>query len=96
VAFFGTGGGDTNPHGRDGLFAGVGAPLGQLLGQVTATIDGETAEVIYAGPAPGALEGVLQVNLKIPATARDGNLEVIITIAGRPSQPGVTVAVRRR
>ncbi len=95
VVFFGTGAGQTNPGGRDGRISGSGAPVGQFTQAVTATIGGQPAEVVYAGPAPGLVEGVLQVNLRISSNAQTGNLETIIRVGGRPSQSGVTVAVRR-
>jgi len=95
AVFFGGGGGQTNPPGRDGRLAGVGGPLGQFLGAVTASIGNEPAEVVYGGPAPQLVEGVIQVNARIPMNAPDGNLPARIAVGGRSSQPGVTVAVRR-
>ena len=96
VVFFGAGGGQTNPGGRDGRLAGDGAPLGQFTQPVTAAIDRVPAEVLYGGPAPGLVEGVLQANVRIPPNAATGNLSVVISVGGKPTQFGVTVAVRRR
>jgi len=95
VVFFGTGGGQTNPPGRDGRIAGAGAAVGQFVGAVTASIGNEPAEVVYGGPAPGLVEGVIQVNARISSNAPDGNLPAAIAVGGRSSQFGVTVAVRR-
>jgi uncharacterized protein (TIGR03437 family) len=36
----------------------------------------------------------LQVNVQIPATARTGDLPLVISIGGTSSQTGVTVSVR--
>jgi len=95
VVLFGTGAGQTRPGGRDGRISGDGAPVGELTQEVKATIDGAPAEVLYGGPAPGLVEGVLQVNVRIQPGARSGNLPATITVGGKPTQAGVTVAVRR-
>ncbi|MGH9672987.1 MAG: hypothetical protein ACRD44_07380 [Bryobacteraceae bacterium] len=95
VVLFGTGGGQTNPGGRDGRISGSGAPVGELTQEVKATIDGEPAEVLYGGPAPGLVEGVLQANVRLQPGARTGNLTATITVGWKPTQFGVTVAVRR-
>ncbi|MEZ5366197.1 MAG: hypothetical protein R2748_28640 [Bryobacterales bacterium] len=93
VALFGTGGGQTEPAGVDGRPAG--APLPALLLPTKAFVDGIEAEVLYAGPAPTLVEGVLQVNLRIPSgvVPRD-DVPVWIMQGKEVSQAGVTVAVR--
>jgi uncharacterized protein (TIGR03437 family) len=71
VVLFGAGGGQTDPPGVDGRLAA--APLPEFLLPVTALVDGQEADILYAGPAPDPAEGVLQVNLRIPANVRRGN-----------------------
>jgi uncharacterized protein (TIGR03437 family) len=93
IVIFASGAGQTDPPGVDGRLAGL--PLPALVQPVTALIDGKQAEVLYAGPAPGLAEGMLQVNARIPAdSARGGNVDVTINAGAFRSQPGVTVAVR--
>jgi outer membrane protein assembly factor BamB len=48
----------------------VGANLTQPLANVTITIGGQPANVLYAGGSPGLVEGFLQINVRIPATVR--------------------------
>src|SRR5207249_3764718 len=71
VQLFGTGGGQTNPGGRDGAFNGVGALLAKFVLPVKVFVDGkEAADVAYAGPSPGLVEGVFQVNVRLPLDVR--------------------------
>ncbi len=91
VLMFGTGAGQTNPGGRDGRLATVPLP-GQVL-PVKAFFDGVEGEVLYSGPAPGLVEGVLQVNARVPRGV-SGAVPVWITAGDKRSQPGVTMAVR--
>ena len=69
VYIYGGGGGQTTPPGRTGGVAGVGAPVATLNLPVTVFIDGvQATDVPYAGPAPSLIEGVFQVNVRIPQT----------------------------
>ncbi len=90
VQVFATGGGTIVGGATDGAVAtGAGA---QTL-NVTATVGGLPARVLYAGPAPQLVNGVLQVNVEIPQ-GLSGPQPLAINVDGRPSQPGITVAVR--
>ena len=78
-------------HGQDGMIA-TGAVQHPLL--VTATIGGQSAQVQYAGPSPGSIWGLTQVNLMVPASVTPGNaVPLAITVGGVQSQPNVTLAV---
>ncbi|MEO7649825.1 MAG: hypothetical protein ABIZ80_05115, partial [Bryobacteraceae bacterium] len=92
VLLYGTGEGQTVPAGGDGLLAV--APLPRPGLPVGVKIGGVDAEVLYAGAAPGLVSGVIQVNVRIPATARSGNLPVVMRIGLADSQTGLTVAVK--
>ena len=66
---------------------------GSLVTQpVTATIGGVAAIVLYAGPAPGLVNGMIQVNLTVPAGLTPGPQPVAITVGTAASQKGITVA----
>jgi uncharacterized protein (TIGR03437 family) len=43
---------------------------------------------------PGSIEGVFQINVRIPVTVSGGNQPVVVTIGGVPSQSNLTVAVK--
>ena len=92
VSLFGTGAGQTNPPGFDGRPAVE--PFAKPILPVTVTVDGQTADVLYAGDAPGLASGILQVAIRIPASTRSGEVPVIVKVGVTPSQPAVTVAVR--
>lgn len=66
---------------------------------VRVTIAGQPAVVSYAGTAPGAVEGLVQINAIVPPTVPTGaSIAMTISIgsatAARQSQPGVTIAVK--
>jgi uncharacterized protein (TIGR03437 family) len=49
----------------------------------------------YFGPAPGQIEGIFQVNVKLPANVRrNANVPVIVQVGDYKSQPGVTIKVK--
>jgi uncharacterized protein (TIGR03437 family) len=91
VSFYATGEGQTSPSGVDGQPAAP--PLPKPLLSVQVTIDGKTAEVTYAGGAPGMVAGLMQINARIPSNAQVGTVPVVITVGSASSQPGVTIAV---
>lgn len=68
--------------------------LGAASPTVTATIGGQSATVAYAGAAPGAVQGLYQVNVTVPASAPSGAQPLVITAAGTASQSGVTIAIQ--
>ncbi len=94
VQIFATGEGQTRPPGEDGRITGR-APLPSPQQPVTVTIGGQTAAVVYAGAAPGAIAGLLQVNARIPANVTVGNaVPVVIRVGNAASPAGVTMAVK--
>jgi uncharacterized protein (TIGR03437 family) len=89
VVLYGTGAGEMTPTPQDGALIGEELPIPTL--PVSATVNGQDAEILYAGGAPGLVAGVLQVNLRLPPTvSRD--VQVVLTVGPRSSQT-VTVAV---
>jgi endo-1,4-beta-xylanase len=92
IQVFGTGGGAIVGGAADG---GLAPGAGSLVTQpVTATIGGAAANVLYAGPAPGLVNGVMQVDLTVPAGLAAGPQPVVITVGTAASQKGITVAVQ--
>jgi uncharacterized protein (TIGR03437 family) len=94
VFVYATGEGQTNPAGVDGEPGGspVAVPVAQ---PVTATVGGLSAQVQYAGGAPGLVAGVCQVNILIPLGASAGSsIPIVINIGGRNTQANVTLAVK--
>lgn len=90
IVVYATGGGTMNPAGQDGRVA---AGVSGLTLPVTATVGGQTAEVIYAGNAPGLVEGVIQINLRLSANVPSGDQPVVITIGGNATTSTVTAAI---
>jgi len=94
VFFYATGEGQTAPGGVDGQLDGSPAPA-PVAQPVTVTVGGISAPVRYAGGVPGLVAGVLQVNAQVPAGISTGNsVPIVLSIAGKSSQAGVTLAVR--
>lgn len=67
VTLYATGLGQTDPPGVDGaVYAGK---LPRLRALVTVKFAGLAGEVLYAGPAPGMVAGVIQINVRLPQHA---------------------------
>ncbi len=91
IQIFGTGGGAVAGGATDGALA---PGAGTLVTQpVTATIGGVAATVLYSGPAPGIVNGVMQVDLTVPDGLAPGPQPVVVTIGTASTQTGITVAV---
>jgi uncharacterized protein (TIGR03437 family) len=92
VILFLTGLGETSPAVRTGA-PGPSSPLSRTRLGVTATIGGGSAEVLFAGLAPG-FAGLYQINVQVPAGAPLGADVPVVVTAGGLSSPPVTMAVR--
>jgi uncharacterized protein (TIGR03437 family) len=91
IEIYATGGGQTSPSSLTGSVAQSAA---NLTLPVTVTIGGVNAQVLYAGNAPGEVEGVVQINVVVPPSVTPGlALPVLVTIGGVSSQTAVTAAV---
>jgi uncharacterized protein (TIGR03437 family) len=92
VVFYATGAGQTVPAGNDGHLVQGALPVLTLPVQVF--IGGLQAEVLYAGPAPQMVAGVMQVNARIPMEiAASPAVPLVLRVGNANSQAGVTVAV---
>jgi uncharacterized protein (TIGR03437 family) len=68
--------------------------LPKPLLQVSVRIDGQAADILYAGAAPGMPAGVIQVNARIPESVSAGAVPVILTVGTAASQENVTISVK--
>jgi len=66
---------------------------GDGVGNVSVSIAGQTANILYAGEAPGYI-GLMQVNAQIPTATASGAAAVVLTIGAASSQSGVTITVQ--
>lgn len=90
VAVLATGGGTVEGGATDGELAPA---AGNQSLPVSAAIGGVPANVAYSGPAPGEVNGVMQVNLTVPP-GLSGAQPLVITVGGVASQTGITLAVK--
>lgn len=71
------------------------SPVSTLVNLPSVTIAGEAASVISATAVPGALGGLVQLNVSVPNSLSAGKEHpVLVTISGRPSPLTATVAVK--
>ena len=61
---------------------------------ITVTIDGQPTTYSYAGGIEGVVEGIMQLNVVVPASARSGTVPIVVTIGANSTQSGVTVSVK--
>ena len=93
IQIFATGEGQTSPPGATGSITRFN--IKKPLLPVQATIDGLDAPVQFAGSAPESVAGLLQVNAVVPQGVRpSGSVPISLTIGGKGSAGGVTVAVK--
>ena len=90
VVLYATGGGQTNPPSASGAIATAAMPLAQ---SVSVTFGGVAADVIYAGNAGGEVEGIVQINVRVPSGV-SGTVPVSLTVGGKTSQSTVTIAIQ--
>jgi uncharacterized protein (TIGR03437 family) len=83
ISFYETGEGQTTPAGVDGKIATVSLPTPNL--PVTATVGGLPAVVQYKGAVPGAVAGLMQVNVQIPAGVIPGGYVPVVLSVGNAS-----------
>ncbi len=93
VSIYATGEGQTEPGGVDGRIATADALAKPKL-PVQVRIGGQSAEVTYAGAAPGQTAGLFQVNARIPAEIPAGEALVEVQVGDARSQPGITLVVK--
>lgn len=83
IVLYLTGAGVTDPPSKTGSLNRF--PLPELVGTVEVSINGVPAVVEFAGPAPGLVSGVVQINARIPAGTPAGDVTVEVKIGGASS-----------
>ena len=56
-------------------------PLAVVRSRVEMLVDGQSAEVLFAGLTPGGI-GLYQINFRVPASSKSGNLGITVTVDG--------------
>ncbi len=94
ISLYATGEGQTKPGGVDGKLASGPIYPAPVL-NVTATVGGMAATTNYAGAAPGAVAGLMQVNVLIPTgVTPGGSVPVVLTVGSASTVTGaVWIAV---
>jgi endo-1,4-beta-xylanase len=72
---------------------GTGGGIFVTATNVTVAIGGVDCPVSYAGPAPGLVNGALQVNVVVPPGVASGDQAIVLKVSGAASQMGVTVPI---
>lgn len=93
VVLFGTGMGVTSPPSEDGAVAVIQSPdqLARPTELIIPLINGEPALVFYLGQAPGLVNGVAQVNVRIPSNPGGATDYALV---GAPRGNTVRVAIQ--
>jgi uncharacterized protein (TIGR03437 family) len=91
VSIYVTGLGQTTPASMDGQIVSTTATL---VAPVTASINGQSAEVIYAGNAPGLIPGLAQINLRLPSGVISGPNSLQLTSGANSTPASITIFVR--
>jgi len=92
VVLYATGEGQTSPGGVDGRISTEVVP--KPLAPVSVQIGGMPAEVLYAGAAPQAVAGLLQLNVRVPVSLSRGANPVVLTVGANSSRSDVTITIR--
>jgi uncharacterized protein (TIGR03437 family) len=79
VSLYCSGCGVTTPAGADG---GIANSLALLADPATVTIGGQPANVLYAGSAPGLVNGAVQINAMLPAGVTGDAVPITIALSG--------------
>ena len=91
VVLYLTGAGQMQPSGQDGQIA---TAISQLTQTVTATVADTAAEVLYSGNAPGIVQGVVQINMRLSLSTASGAQPISLQISQATTKTIVTVWVQ--
>ncbi len=91
VVLYATGAGLMDRAVTDGALAG--ADLAHPQAPLSVRIGGLPATVLYAGSAPGLVNGAIQVNVRVPEELLSGPQTVHLVVGDWSSPPGTTLSV---
>jgi uncharacterized protein (TIGR03437 family) len=91
VLLFAEGYGVASPALADGAIVGSTLPLPAAA--TSLLIDGQKVDTLYAGGAPGIVNGVLQVNFRVPALSA-GSHSIQLQVGERISPTGVNLQTK--
>jgi uncharacterized protein (TIGR03437 family) len=91
VVLYATGAGQTNPPGIDGSLSP--APFPVPTQNVSVTIAGLKANLLYQGAAPFEIAGLMQVNAVIPAGLAPADAAPLVLTIGNASSQTASVAI---
>ncbi len=86
IQIYATGLGATSPPGQDGGVTSLSPPFPNTASPVTVTIGGQSVVPIYAGSAPGLVNGAYQINTQVP-TGLTSPAVLLVTVGGEQSPP---------
>jgi uncharacterized protein (TIGR03437 family) len=92
IVLYATGEGETDPPGVDGKLA-VGV-YPKPVAPISLKIGDSTADLIYAGAAPGLTAGLMQINARVPSGARSGVVSVVLVVGADSSPSTVTISIK--
>jgi uncharacterized protein (TIGR03437 family) len=95
VVLYGTGIGATVPPSVDGALAPL-ADIPKPALPVQVLFDRAFTDVYYGGPAPGAVNGLVQINMRLPENlaAQQSEITVNVVVAGSQFVSPATIAIR--
>ena len=95
VLIYGTGEGSLTPFVPTGTITGSALPLPKPTGEVSVTIGGKPATILYGGEAPGLIAGVIQVNAIVPNDVGSGPQQIVLKIGSNSNtQQVINVAAQ--
>jgi uncharacterized protein (TIGR03437 family) len=96
VQIFATGEGVLTPAGVDGqIETGPLSTIPKPVLPIRVFFAGETSfDVPYVGVAPGEVDGLLQINVRVPIDAPTGNVEMLLQVGARTSPSKLTIALK--
>jgi uncharacterized protein (TIGR03437 family) len=90
VVLYMTGGGAMSPAGLEGRVA---TGVSSLNLPTVVSVNGAPATVLYSGNAPGLVEGVVQVNVRLPFNTIPGQNTISVSVGPNATTSNVTVWV---
>jgi len=85
VSIYFTGGGQTSPAGATGSITGL--ALKYLMQPISVTVGGAPATVTFQGAAPTYIDGLSQLNIRLPEDAPSGPAQPVVIKVGTVSSP---------